>query len=398
MSYNLKQMNGESFLDWKYRLIEDKLTGVAKDDWQDIVEVLNLNVHRDTLRKGSIFYLEIKEYFENKFKDGMSNEQLEEMKQLEKELFKLKVQVSDERREIRKYMTHEARLENLLNKLLDSIKEDIYTNKPLQWVKPLPSPTSKGSLLLMLSDLHKGMVTDNHWNKYDNEIFYKRLNQLVVETLEYKELLDVKEIHVFELGDIISGVIHRLTKLSETENAVESTQKVAEALSELVSILANNFEKVHYYNVKGNHDRVAARKEEEVRTESFHSFVMWYMEMRLKDFENIVFHKNEVDSEIITAIIEGNTYYGVHGHLDKVTSVVQNLSLMLGKPKAILAGHIHKNFENEIHGVDIIVNGSFGGVDDYAKDGRMTGKAHQKLLWLIEKGRKGTFYIEFDKE
>ena len=68
----------------------------------------------------------------------MTNEQLDEMKRLEKELFKLKVQLSDERREIRRYMTHEARLDNLLQKLLDEIKDDIHNNKPLQWVKPFP--------------------------------------------------------------------------------------------------------------------------------------------------------------------------------------------------------------------------------------------------------------------
>lgn len=395
---NLEKLPQESILDWKYRLIEDKLTGVINDDWQDIVEVLGLNIHRDTLRKGSIFFLEIKEYFETKFKDGLSNEQLDEMKALEKELFKLKVQLSDERREIRKYMTREARLDNLLKKLLDEIKDDMNTNKPLQWNKPLLSPTSKGALTLLLSDLHKGMVTDNHWNTYNDDVFYQRLNQLAQEVLEYQKITNTKEIHVFELGDVVSGVIHRLTKLAETENAVKSTQKVAEALSELISVLANNFQTVHYYNVKGNHDRVAARKEEEVKTESFHEFIAWYMKVRLEKFENVVFHDNELDSEIIVAEIMGKNYFAVHGHLDHLANVVQNLTMMTKIfPTAVFLGHYHKNFENEVHGVDVIVNGSFGGVDDYAKDGRMTGKAHQKLLWINENGRKATFYINFSK-
>ena len=230
---SLEKLNGESVVEWKYRLIEDKLTGAINDDWQDIVEALKLNIHRDTLRKGSFFFLEMKEYFENKFKNGLDNEQLLEMKELEKELFKLKVQISDERREVRKYMTHEARLDNLLKKLLDEIKDDMNTNKPLQWMKPSLPSNSNGALTLLLSDLHKGMVTKNHWNTYNDEVFYQRLNQLTQETLEYQKLTNTKEIHVFELGDIISGVIHRLTKLAETENAVVSTQKVAEALAEL---------------------------------------------------------------------------------------------------------------------------------------------------------------------
>lgn len=392
----LSKLQNETHLDWKYRLIEDKLTGVISDDWQDIVEVLNLNIHRDTLRKGSIFYLEIKEYFENKYKNGLSNEQLDELKQLENELLKLKVQLSDERREIRRYRTHEGRLENLLQRLIDEIKDDINTKKPLKWLQPVQKESSNGSLTLLLSDLHKGMVTNNHWNTYNDKVFYERLNQLTQETLKYKEITNTNEIHVFELGDVISGVIHRLTKLSETENAVSSTQKVAEALSELLSVLANNFEKVHYYNVKGNHDRVAARKEEEVKTESFHSFIVWYMKARLENHKNIIFHDNDLDSEIIVAKIEGNTYFGVHGHLDSLGKVVTDLTMMTKMfPKAVFLGHYHKNFENEVHGVDVIVNGSFGGVDDYAKDVRLTGKAHQKLLWLDENGRKATFYINF---
>jgi len=381
-----------------FELIERKIFSKEDMDWQDIVDELSLDIHRDTLRKATFLYPLIKEHFESKIKDGMSDEQLKEMKQLEKDLFKLKVQLSDERREIKNYMRHEGRLDNLLRNLLDEIKDDVNTNKPLQWLKPSLSPTSSGALTLLLSDLHKGMVTDNHWNKYDSDTFYKRLNQLTNEVLEYQNITNAKEIHVFELGDVISGVIHRLTKLSETENAVKSTQKVAEALSELLCVLANNFETVHYYNVKGNHDRVSARKEEEVKTESFHEFIAWYMQARLENFENIVFHNNDLDSEIIVAEILGNNYFAVHGHLDNLGNVVQNLTLMTKVfPTAVFLGHYHRNFENEIHGVDLIVNGSFGGVDDYAKDGRMTGKAHQKLLWIDENGRKATFYIKFNK-
>ena len=160
--------------------------------------------------------------------------------------------------------------------------------------------------------------------------------------------------------------------------------------------MANTFEKVHYYNVKGNHDRVAARKEEEVKTESFHSFIVWYMKVRLEQHKNIVFHDNNIDSEIIVANILGHNYFAVHGHLDGLGKVVQDLTMMTRCfPTAVFLGHFHRNYENEIHGVDIIMNGSFGGTDDYAKDHRLTSKAHQKLLWLDENGRKGTFYIKF---
>lgn len=394
---NLDKLHNEDSISWKYRLIEDKLTGVIKDDWQDIVEVLGLDIHRDTLRKGSIFYLEIKDYFENKFKQGMTNEQLDEMKQLENELFKLKVQVSDERREIRKYRTHEGRLDNLLQKLLDSIKDEINTKKPLLKQNVDVKFNGNTALTLMLSDLHYGMITDNHWNKFNSEIFIERLNQTIEEVIKYQQITGAKELHIMQLGDLIEGNLHRLTKLGETEDAVTQTKRVAELLSELVSTLSNYFDSVKVYSVKGNHDRTSSRKEEEIKTESFHEFIPWYMQMRLVDIDNVEFMDNTYDDEIIVAEILGNTYFGVHGHLERgYVNVIQNLTMMIQKfPTAVLAGHIHKNYENEVHNVDLIVNGGFAGTNNYAKDGRLTSKAHQKLLWLDENGRLGTFYIKY---
>lgn len=394
---SLERLDGENFTSWKYRLIEDKLTGVINDDWQDIVEVLNLNVHRDTLRKGSIFFLEMKEYFEKKFKDGLNNEQLDEMKQLEKELFKLKVQISDERREVRKYMTHEARLDKLLKKLLDEVKDDLNNSKPLLREKQNVEFDGDTALTLMLSDLHYGMVTDNHWNKFNKEIFVERMNKTISDVIKYQAITGAKELHIMQLGDLIEGNLHRLTKLGETEDAVTQTKNVAELLSELVSILSAYFETVKVYSVKGNHDRTSSRKEEEIKTESFHEFIPWYMEMRLHDLDNVEFMKNTYDDEIIVADILGNKYFGIHGHLERgYANVIQNLTMMIKEfPTAVLAGHIHKNFENEVHEIDLIVNGGFAGTNNYAKDGRLTSKAHQKLLWLDKDGRKGTFYIKY---
>lgn len=393
---NLNRQSDESLVDYKIRICSNK--ALLNLTWVQVAEVLNKETGQEF---GESAY---RKWFQN-FNDGLeyatesslgSNELLEELEQKKKELEIAKIQYQDQKREYKHYLRHEGRLDHLLKTMLDSIKDEMNTKKPLEWVKPILKSDSNGALTLLLSDLHKGMVTDNHWNKYNNEVFYERLNQLTQEVIEYQKVTNTKEIHVFELGDVISGVIHRMTKLSETENAVDSTQKVAEALSELLSVLANSFHTVHYYNVKGNHDRVAARKEEEVKTESFHSFISWYMKVRLEKHENVVFHDNEIDSEIIVANILGNDYFAVHGHLDGLGKVVQDLTMMTRRfPTAVFIGHYHRNYENEIHSVDLIMNGSFGGTDDYAKDARLTSKAHQKLLWIDEKGRKATFYIKF---
>lgn len=394
----IKRKKNESDFDYKVRLCVAKLNKEHDLDWLELIELLGLNCSPDHLRKLSYAWKEMLDNQEVSTIDSMENELLIELESKKKELEIAKIQYQDQKREYKHYLRHEGRLDHLLKTMLDSIKDEINTKKPLEWIKPNIEKKSSGALTLLLSDLHKGMVTDNYWNKYNNDVFYERLNLLTQEVLQYQELTNTNEIHVFDLGDAISGIIHRMTKLSETENAVESTQKVAEALSELISVLANTFEKVHYYNVKGNHDRVAARKEEEVKNESFHSFIVWYMKVRLEKHKNVVFHDNNIDSEIIVASILNRDYFAVHGHLDGLGKVVQDLTMMTRRfPTAVFLGHFHRNYENEIHGVDIIMNGSFGGTDDYAKDARLTSKAHQKLLWLDENGRKATFYLRFDK-
>lgn len=394
MNTDIKRQPEESLTDFKIRICSNK--AIMNLTWIQVRDILNKETSQNF---GESAY---RKWFQN-FAEGLEyaneanlgeSELLAELKEKTEEFEIAKIQYQDQKREYKHYLRHKGRLDHLLKTMLDSIKEEMNTKKPLEWYKPIKKNDSTGALTLLLSDLHKGMVTDNHWNKYDNDVFYSRLNKLTQEVLDYQEITNTKEIHVFELGDAISGAIHRMTKLSETENAVESTQKVAEALAELLSALANNFEKVHYYNVKGNHDRVAARKEEEVRTESFHSFIVWYMKVRLDKHENIVFHDNEIDSEIIVAEILGKNYFAVHGHLDGLGKVVQDLTMMTQRfPTCVFMGHYHRNYENEIHGVDLIMNGSFGGTDDYAKDKRLTSKVHQKLLWLDENGRKATFYL-----
>lgn len=398
MNMDVKRKDDESELEFKIRICSNK--AILSLTWNQVAEILNeetgQNFGESAYRKWFQNFAEGLEYA-NESNLGES-ELIEEIEEKTKEFEIAKQQFQDQRREYRAYLRYEGRIDHLMKTMLDSIKDEMNEKKPLEWVKPIVNLDSKGALTLLLSDLHKGMVTDNHWNRYNNDIFYVRLNQVTQEVLEYKKLTNVKEIHVFEMGDVISGSIHRLTKLAETEDAVTSTQKVAEALSELLSVLANEFEEVHYYNVKGNHDRVSARKEEEVRTESFHNFIIWYMEARLVEHKNIVFHKNEVDSEIIVAEILGKNYFAVHGHLDGLGKVVQDLTMMVQKfPTAIFMGHQHRNYENEIHSVDLIMNGAFGGTDDYAKDKRLTSKPHQKLLWLTEDGRKATFYINLNK-
>lgn len=385
----------ESKDEWKFRLLEMKIKRETELDWIEIRDLLELDCSPDHLRKLARGYMDYKTHLESN-RDYSTSDELEKLNDKIKEFEISKIQFQDKTREYKGYLRHEARLDNLLKKLLDSIKEEINTARPLKTQKVDVKFNGNTALTLLLSDLHKGMVTDNHWNVFNEDVFYERIEQTINEIVAYQEITGARELHIMQLGDLIEGNLHRLTKIGETETAVEQTKSVAEALARMITILSSYFDKVTMHSVKGNHDRVSSRKEEEIKTESFHDFVTWYIEARTEDIINFTILENEYDSEIIVADILGKTYFGIHGHLDSYPSVVQNLTLMIQKfPTAVFAGHIHKNFENEIHSVDLIVNGGFAGTNGYAKDARLTSKAHQKLLWLDGNGRKATFYIKY---
>lgn len=391
---NTNRLAEESILEYKIRICSNK--SILNLTWKDVAALLNKETGQEfgesAYRKWFTQFNEGLEYA-NEANLGES-EQIEELKEKTKEFEIAKLQFQDQKREYKHYLRHEGRLDHLLKTMLESIKEEMNTKKPLEWIKPIEKSGSNGALMLLLSDLHRGMVTDNHWNKFNETVFQDRMNQVIQETIEYQKLTNSKELHIMNLGDLIEGNLHRLTKIGETEDAVEQTKAVAESLAEMVATLSGHFESISFHSVKGNHDRVSSRKEEEIRTESFHDFVVWYMKARLGEHGNVKFMDNEYDSEIIVAEVLGKTYFGVHGHLESYPSVIQNLTMMIQKfPVAVVAGHIHKNFENEVHSADLIVNGGFAGTNGYAKDKRLTSKAHQKLLWLDENGRKSTFYI-----
>ena len=393
---DIKRLENETIEDYKYRICDNKkLLGLT---WKDISEVLNselgLDFGESAYRK---WYKAFKQGKEHAIASGANtSNEINELEEKRKELEFAKIQLQDQKREYKKYLRHEGRLDHLLKTLLESIKDEINTAKPLNYEKSDVTFNGNTALTLLLSDLHKGMVTNNHWNSFNEDVFHKRIEQTISEVIAYQELTGARELHIMQLGDLIEGNLHRLTKIGETETAVEQTKSVAEALANLTAILAKYFDKVFVYSVKGNHDRVSSRKEEEIKTESFHDFVVWYMQARLDSVDNVTFMDNEYDSEIIVAEILGRTYFGVHGHLERYPSVIQNLTLMIRKfPDAIFGGHIHKNFENEIHGIDLIVNGGFAGTNEYSKDHRLISKSHQKLLWLDENGRKATFYIKY---
>lgn len=279
--------------------------------------------------------------------------------------------------------------------LKELIVEAISKIEPLKYeFKDLQSGESEA--VLLLSDWHRGQVSDNFFNKFNNEIFDERVEKLMNKTREYCLLNNIKTIHILTLGDMINGGIHVQTRIESQENLIEQTIGVTEALSHLFNNLSQEFN-LELYFCRGNHDRVTPSKEEAMNGESFSDIIPWFLKERLKGNDRIHFNENTVDDEIITANVCGQRIIGVHGHKDNFNKAIDNLALFTKQiPDYIVMGHFHHSRESDLKGVEMIINPSLCGSDRYAVDGRKFSKAGQKLLMLNkEDGRYATYFISF---
>ena len=396
------QQPGESYDEWKYRLIIGKAKKELSISWNEICVVLDLPYRSEYIRKIAYGILEYCNYLEAKYEDGLSKAEIakrlkirDELQDEREKLQREKMRLADQKREYNNAQRRLARSEHIESEIIRAA-EILAKARPIP-IKPIPESAGlerEGALLF--SDWHAGVKNHNYWNTFNDVELQKRVTRIVERAIKYGHEQKVGKMHVFLLGDIINGLIHVTTRINNTENVIAQTQLVAELLSQVLARLASEFPEVIVYAARGNHDRVSANIKESVAEESFFDFIPWFLKARLKDIKNITFIDNEVDSEIITAEISGQTIFAVHGHRDKLNKAVSDLSQMIRKfPDFLFMGHYHHMEEKEDHCCEVIVNSTLSGVDDFAKDTRKTSKSSQKfLVFDKEEGRLCTYNIK----
>lgn len=394
----LSRKEDETLKQYQVRICTDKnKLGLS---WNEVAKILNQesgdSYGESKYRKWFCAYLE---GYQDAIEESMSeNDYLNEIQDQILELKKEKIKLQDQRREYMNLVKNEARFEHIQSEIIKAVRE-LKREKPLTWNRNdylLSSSSTEAGIIL--SDWHKGLFARNYWNNFDDNEFDKRVEKLITKTIKYCRIHSVNTLHVFSIGDLVNGLIHVTTRINATEDVVSQTMSVAEKLCEVLLELSKYIKNIKYYHCRGNHDRVTANKNDEIAKESFADIIMWYLKARLSHVPNIEFMKNYYDDEIINAYICNKKIFAVHGHRDKPSEVIQNLSLMTKVvPDFVFMGHYHHHHEKEVHGSKVIVNSSLSGVDSYAKEIRRTSNPAQKLLvFEQEEGLLCTYDIQLN--
>lgn len=375
-------------------IVISKHEGDVDLSWSEINDMLGLDYSPCHTRKISYGIMMYHKHLQEQKISNMSSDEIEQLNEKILELKKERVKLSDLNSMLNKKIREQSRHENILECARD-IAKDFNQNKPLLSNPPVMKSGDREGLLL-LSDIHIGVVCENYWNKYDMDIAKKRLSYLKQRTIDICLKNDVKKLNVCLLGDIISGLIHTNLRLENRENVVEQSILVVEMVSEMLASLCTLFE-VDLYYVVGNHERISANKSESLDKENFGYFILEMIKYRCANLNGLTIHSNKFDDEIITFDIFDKKIVATHGNnFGRLNTYVNKLSSMIGYiPDYVCVGHLYQSTEITHNNTELIINGSFSGTDTYAKNYGLIGKPSQKLMIFSEEyGRECTYNIE----
>lgn len=378
----------------KLELCLQKLNKEIDLDWMEIVELLNLNCSADHLRKTAYGMKETYDYFNNKTKEMIAQEEYEKLMEKELKIKKEKVKLNDLKTQLNKQIRELARKENL-GEILEKKLEELNMQPRIINDEYKQRVTSNRDMVCLISDIHYGIKTTNALSPYDSDICKQKMNYLVDKTIKFSLENDIDKLYVLILGDEISGLIHNTTRLEQREDVISQVIEVSELLYEAIVKLANSLPFVVVGLAQGNHSRVMADKKDSLEQENFTRLIREFLKLRLANISNVILLENKFDESIIEINIRGYNLIGLHGQNDKLTNVSKLTEMFDKKIDYVCFGHYHNAKEFESNKTEVIVNGCFSG-DDYSKRLRLYNKPIQKLLLFDDTGKIATYNINLD--
>jgi hypothetical protein len=378
----------------KLELCLQKLNKEIDLDWAEIVELLNLDCSADHLRKTAYGMKETYDYFNNKTKEMIAQEEYEKLMEKELKIKKEKVKLNDLKTQLNKQIRELARKENL-GEILEKKLEELNMQPRIINDEYKQRVTSNRDMVCLISDIHYGIKTTNALSPYDSDICKQKMNYLVDKTIKFSLENDIDKLYVLILGDEISGLIHNTTRLEQREDVISQVIEVSELLYETIVKLANSLPFVVVGLAQGNHSRVMADKKDSLEQENFTRLIREFLKLRLANISNVILLENKFDESIIEINIRGYNLIGLHGQNDKLTNVSKLTEMFDKKIDYVCFGHYHNAKEFESNKTEVIVNGCFSG-DDYSKRLRLYNKPIQKLLLFDDTGKIATYNINLD--
>lgn len=395
MNNKYERLENESEYEYGLRLIETKVEQNPDDlDWQDIVDLLGLSCHHDSLRKAANVTqysgYAVMKYFKEKYaRDGAGTAYMTELDEKLDELQKERQRFFDQRREYNALVRRSGRAEHLEDRLVCAARELNETVGALYDDPIVFDSDADAEAILVFCDWHYGMTTNNVWNRYDTEVCKRRVQEVVEKAAARLTLHRCSKLHVVVLGDMIHGAIHVSARVASEELVCDQIMQSSEILAQAVNQLSRYADETKVYVTYGNHARTVADKKDNIHRDNMERLIPWWLRERLKDNDRVeVMQESENEFLLIDAC--GHGYCASHGDLDTVKTSPRLLPALLHKRYGkeiegiFLADKHHRESFEEL-GVDALLCSALCGTDDFANGKRLYSTPGQLMLIVNRK-------------
>lgn len=384
---NITKRSGESDFDYHKRIIYGKLVDktLADVDFAELSEAAyGQQYSSDVARRmfyGSKRTLDIIDQEQLRQADGDTLQALEEKRI---EIQKERQRLFDQRREYKKGIASDARFEHLCDIVKNSI-EDMKNVDTLIDIHPnFDADFSDSEAVLVFSDWHYSMKTENAFNTYNIEVCKQRVEHVVNMAIERIRLNKCKKLHIVVLGDLIHGNCYVSARVASEEVVADQLMNATELLAQAIFSLSRCVEETYVYTTYGNHARAVQNKQDSIHRDNLERIVGWYLEQRMGQYDNIVIMPENKD-EFLFIDACGHDICASHGDLDSVRSSPRLLATLFSKKygkdiEYILLGDKHHRESFEDLGITATICGALCGADDYASERRLYSDPSQLLL------------------
>lgn len=260
-----------------------------------------------------------------------------------------------------------------------------YEFPDLSKLEPIQTTKYGSKSVLLITDWHIGALVETKSNKFNYDVAYDRVLQIVKQTALHIESNNIKELEVVFMGDLIEGSFMRASQGFDVEfNTATQINKASDLLLRLLSVLSK-YAKVTYRGFSGNHDRMnQSDKGNNLHGDNVvviaNNIIRTYIEAT--GSPNLAYAETDYYSAVLN--VNGVNIKLVHGDLEKRADKgkLHDHSSRDGVRYDILAyGHFHHFAITEIgHNRFELAVGSIKGTDDYAEKFGLESAPSQAII------------------
>lgn len=323
-----------------------------------------------------------------------------EHRQHERQLTQLRRQVADAKADAAEYLERVDRAERELSLML-RLDRQRPTAAPTWTTKPPKAGKHHGTPWLLLSDLHLDEVVNpseiGGVNAYNRRIAELRLRATFEQSVKvcrhYWSGITYDGIVCPLAGDLYSGDIHEELTQTNEDTLLGSILHWTDHLAAGISLLADEFGKVHVPVVVGNHSRRTRKPRAKFRArDNFDWFTGHLLARTFAKDKRVTFQVGDAADAIVQSYGSrvcithgdqargGGGIAGIYSPIMRLDARKRQRAHAVAAPYDLLVmGHWH----SLIFGPQWIVNGSLKGYDEYANVENFGFEPPQQALWLM---------------